>query len=60
MTKIGPFREIGERYWIRAVREWGEGLATGRWPAHRRPGNEEITAPMWRLRAEGYTPEDPC
>lgn len=57
-TPSGPFREIGERYWLRAVREWAEGHATGRWPAHRRPGNEEITAPMWRLLAEGYTPED--
>lgn len=54
----GPFREIGERYWLRAVREWAEGHATGRWPGHRRPGNEEITAPMWRLRAEGFTPDE--
>lgn len=54
----GPFREIGERRWRRAVNAWGEGLATGNWPDYRIPGNVEITAPMWTLRDEGYQPEE--
>jgi len=54
----GSFREIGERRWRRAVNAWGEGLATGRWPAYRIPGNVEITAPMWTLKQEGYQPYD--
>lgn len=54
----GPFREIGERQWIRAVHAWGEGLATGRWPDYRTPDRVEISAPMWKLKAEGYTPEE--
>lgn len=54
----GPFREIGERQWIRAVHAWGEGLATGRWPDYNTPEHVEITAPMWRLHAEGYAREE--
>lgn len=50
----GPFREIGERRWRRAVHAWAEGKATGRWPAYRTPDRIEITAPMWTLRNEGY------
>jgi hypothetical protein len=54
----GPFREIGERQWIRAVHAWGEGLATGRWPDYRTPDRVEISAPMWRLKQEGFQPDD--
>lgn len=54
----GVFTELGERRWLRAVYAWGEGLATGRWPGHRTPGNIEIGAPMYVLRAEGFTAED--
>jgi hypothetical protein len=54
----GPFREIGERRWVRAVHAWAKGVATGRWPDYRTPDRVEITAPMWTLRAEGYQPED--
>lgn len=54
----GPFREIGERRWIRAVRTWAEGLATNRWPGYRTPDRVEITAPMWTLKQEGFTPDE--
>jgi hypothetical protein len=54
----GPFREIGERRWLRAVRAWAEGISTGRWPGYRTPDRVEITAPMWTLRNEGFTSEE--
>jgi hypothetical protein len=54
----GPFREIGERQWLRAVHAWGEGLATGRWPDYRTPDRAEMSAPMWKLKAEGFTMEE--
>lgn len=54
----GAFREMGERQWLRAVHAWGEGLATGRWPDYRTPDRTEITVPMWRLKQEGFTPEE--
>lgn len=56
--RSGVFAELGERRWLRAVYAWGEGLATGRWPGHRTPGNVEISAPMYVLKAEGYQPGD--
>lgn len=54
----GPFREIGERRWVRARNDWAEGIATGRWPGYRTPANVEITAPSWTLKQEGYQPDD--
>jgi len=54
----GVFRELGERRWLRAVRAWGEGLATGRWPDYRTPDRVEITVPMWTLKQEGFQPEE--
>ncbi len=54
----GPFREIGERRWVRAAHAWGRGLATGEWPDYRTPDRVELSAPMWTLRAEGFTPEE--
>lgn len=54
----GPFRELGERRWLRAVHAWGKGLATGVWDDYRTPDRVEITAPMWTLTKEGYTPEE--
>lgn len=57
-TLSGPFREIGERRWLRAVHAWGAGMATGRWPGYRTPDRETISAPMWTLRNEGYTGEE--
>lgn len=54
----GVFTELGEKRWLRAVRSWGEGLATGRWPGHRTPGNVAISAPMYAAKAEGYRPEE--
>lgn len=54
----GAFREIGERRWLRAVRDWAEVLATGKAPSYREQGYDEITAPMWTLRNEGFQPEE--
>lgn len=54
----GPFRELGERRWLRAVHAWAEGLATNRWPGYRTPDRVQLSAPMWTLKQEGYTPED--
>lgn len=54
----GPFREIGERQWLRAVHAWAEGLATGRWPGYRTPDRVELRAPMWRLHQEGFTSDE--
>lgn len=57
-ARDGVFTDLGEKRWLRAVYAWGEGLATGRWPGHRTPGNVTISAPMYAAKAEGYTPED--
>lgn len=54
----GPFREIGQRRWFRAVQAWGRGLATGKWSGYRTPDRVEMSAPMWTLRNEGFTPEE--
>lgn len=56
--RSGVFAELGERRWLRAVYAWGDGLATGRWPGHRTPGNIEISAPIYVLKAEGYDARD--
>ena len=47
----GEFRELGTRRWLRAVEQWGRGLATGDWPAYLTP---EIAPPGWALAREGY------
>jgi hypothetical protein len=54
----GAFREIGERRWLRAVRAWAELQATGKAPSYREQGYDEITAPMWTLKQEGYQPTE--
>lgn len=54
----GPFREIGERRWLRAVHAWGRGISTGDWPGYRTPDRVEMSAPMWTLRNEGFTPDE--
>lgn len=54
----GAFREIGERRWLRAVRDWAELQATGKAPSYREQGYDELTAPTWTLKAEGYPPEE--
>lgn len=54
----GAFRELGERRWLRSVREWAELQATGKAPSYREMGHDEITAPMWTLKQEGYPMED--
>lgn len=53
----GAFRELGQRRWLRAVHDWAEVLATGSSPTYRDMGHDEITAPMWALRNEGFTPD---
>lgn len=55
-TPSGMFRELGEQRWLRAVHAWGEGMATGRWPGY--ATHEEIDAPMWALKAEGFTSDE--
>lgn len=52
----GAFRELGERRWLRAVREWAALLDSGKSQSYREMGHDEITAPMWTLKAEGYQP----
>jgi hypothetical protein len=54
----GAFRELGERRWLRAVYAWAELQATGKAPSYREQGYDEITAPMWTLKQEGYQPEE--
>lgn len=54
----GVFRELGERRWLKAVHAWAELQATGRAPSYREQGYDEITAPMWMLKQEGYAPEE--
>lgn len=54
----GAFRELGERRWLRSVREWASLQATGQAPSYREMGHDEITAPMWTLRNEGFQPEE--
>lgn len=54
----GAFRELGERRWLRAVHAWAEGHTTGRWPGYRTPDRIEMSAPMWTLKQEGFTPEE--
>lgn len=54
----GMFEALGEQRWLRAVRAWGAGLATGQWPGLRIPERKEITAPLWALRREGFTADE--
>jgi hypothetical protein len=54
----GAFRELGERRWLRAVYAWAELQVTGKAPSYREQGYDEITAPMWTLRNEGFAPEE--
>jgi hypothetical protein len=54
----GAFREIGERRWVRARNAWAEVLATGKAPSYREMGHNEMTAPMWTLRSEGYASDE--
>lgn len=50
----GPFREIGERRWRRAVDAWGQCLATDLWPAYAAPRTTvTVEAPGWAIAQEG-------
>lgn len=49
----GPFAEIGERRWLRAVNTWGRCQETGIWPGYGDSLNT-ISPPPWALSREGY------
>jgi hypothetical protein len=53
----GIFREIGERRWLRAVREWARCIKENHWPSYGTAVNP-ITAPSWALAREGYQPDE--
>lgn len=53
----GVFRELGERRWLRAVREWARCLRDDRWPSYGTDVNP-ITAPTWALAREGYPADE--
>lgn len=53
----GVFRELGERRWLRAVREWARCVRDDHWPSYGTSVNQ-ITAPMWALKNEGYTSDE--
>jgi hypothetical protein len=53
----GIFRELGERRWLRAVREWARCTKEDSWPSYGSAVNP-ITAPSWALAREGYTTDE--
>lgn len=53
----GVFRELGDRRWDRAVREWGRCEATGIWPSYGTAVNQ-LTPPTWALAKEGYATDE--
>jgi hypothetical protein len=53
----GVFREIGERRWLRAVREWALCKRNNSWPSYGEAVNP-ISAPSWALAKEGYTADE--
>ncbi|MGE0206123.1 MAG: PD-(D/E)XK nuclease-like domain-containing protein [Hyphomicrobiaceae bacterium] len=53
----GIFQEIGERRWLRAVREWAKCTAENKWPSYGTTTNP-LTAPAWALAREGYTADE--
>lgn len=53
----GVFRELGERRWLRAVREWARCTAENKWPSYGTAVNP-ITAPPWALAREGYSTDE--
>lgn len=50
----GVFRELGERRWQRAVREWARCTHDNHWPSYG-PASNQLTAPTWALSREGYS-----
>jgi hypothetical protein len=53
----GVFCELGERRWLRAVREWARCIRDNNWPGYG-PAVNPITAPTWALTREGYTADE--
>lgn len=53
----GIFRELGERRWQRAVREWARCIRDNHWPTYGTAINP-ITSPPWALAREGYTADE--
>ncbi len=53
----GVFAELGERRWLRAVREWAKCTRDNHWPTYGTTVNP-ITAPTWALSREGYSTEE--
>jgi hypothetical protein len=53
----GIFQEIGERRWLRAVREWARCIKENHWPSYGTAVNP-ITSPSWALAREGYSTDD--
>lgn len=53
----GAFRELGERRWLRAVREWARCTRDNNWPAYG-TAVTPITAPPWALAREGYSTDE--
>jgi hypothetical protein len=53
----GVFRELGERRWLRAVREWARCTRDNHWPTYGASVNQ-LTAPSWALIKEGYTTDE--
>jgi hypothetical protein len=49
----GVFREIGDRRWERAVRDWQHCTTTNQWPDYG-AGINTISAPPWALNREEY------
>jgi hypothetical protein len=49
----GVFRELGERRWLRAVRDWDHCKKANFWPAYG-VGVNSISAPAWALAREEY------
>jgi len=42
----GSMRSLGQSKWARAVKQWGECMASGKWPGY---GVAEVEAPTWAL-----------
>ena len=53
----GVFRELGERRWLRAVREWARCIRDNHWPTYGTAINP-LSAPPWALAREGYATDE--
>lgn len=53
----GVFQELGERRWLRAVREWARCTKEDSWPSYGTTVNP-ISTPPWALAREGYATDE--